>query len=248
MNSHDRRAAGRALPDAGRIRDVRGAAPFAERADFHIAIIENNALIRGSFAKAVLGSLPCSVREYPSIADYLEEEEAQDQTVVIVSFAGRPNDSMQQDLEQIAAAKPESRAVVFAQAEGPEAALSAVGHGAKGYVPLTLGWELAVAAIRVVAAGGTYIPAEFLVVQHSSAPAVQEAVPPNGFTVREMDVLRAIQQGKPNKLIAHDLNVRESTVKAHVRHIMVKMRAKNRTELAVRWSEPLRPGPSASRE
>ena len=43
-----------------------------------------------------------------------------------------------------------------------------------------------------------------------------------------------LRQGKPNKIIAHELGIRESTVKVFVHRILTKLRATNRTELAVR--------------
>jgi DNA-binding NarL/FixJ family response regulator len=53
-------------------------------------------------------------------------------------------------------------------------------------------------------------------------------------TARELTVIRAIQQGKSNKIIAHELNMCESTVKVHVRNVMKKLKAKNRTEAAIK--------------
>jgi hypothetical protein len=47
-----------------------------------------------------------------------------------------------------------------------------------------------------------------------------------------MTVVESLRQGKPNKIIAYELNLCESTVKVHVRNIMKKLRAKNRTEVA----------------
>ncbi|MBS7739701.1 MAG: response regulator transcription factor [Chelatococcus sp.] len=53
------------------------------------------------------------------------------------------------------------------------------------------------------------------------------------FTVRQAAVVGALRQGKANKRIAYELNMQESTVKVHVRNIMRKLKAKNRTEVAV---------------
>jgi DNA-binding NarL/FixJ family response regulator len=53
------------------------------------------------------------------------------------------------------------------------------------------------------------------------------------FTARQAAVLRALRQGKANKQIAYDLNMREGTVKVHIRNIMRKLKAKNRTEVAI---------------
>jgi DNA-binding NarL/FixJ family response regulator len=55
----------------------------------------------------------------------------------------------------------------------------------------------------------------------------------DGFTPRQLEVLRLLRQGKPNKIIAYELDVEESTVKVHVRHIMRKLKATNRTHAVV---------------
>ena len=52
------------------------------------------------------------------------------------------------------------------------------------------------------------------------------------FTARQIEVLDALKQGKANKTIACELRLQESTVKVHVRNIMKKLNAKNRTEVA----------------
>lgn len=57
------------------------------------------------------------------------------------------------------------------------------------------------------------------------------------FTQREVDVINALTQGKPNKIIAYELNLRESTVKVHIRNIMKKVDAKNRTEVIFKISD-----------
>jgi DNA-binding NarL/FixJ family response regulator len=51
-----------------------------------------------------------------------------------------------------------------------------------------------------------------------------------GLTPRQMDVLRCVIQGKPNKLIARELEVSEHTVKAHLSSVMRVLDARNRTE------------------
>jgi DNA-binding NarL/FixJ family response regulator len=52
----------------------------------------------------------------------------------------------------------------------------------------------------------------------------------DGFTARQAAVADRLRRGKPNKLIAYELNMCESTVKVHIRNIMKKLRASNRTE------------------
>ena len=54
-----------------------------------------------------------------------------------------------------------------------------------------------------------------------------------GLTARERQVLERLQLGAPNKLIARQLNLRESTVKVHIRRILRKLGAVNRTQAAL---------------
>ena len=68
------------------------------------------------------------------------------------------------------------------------------------------------------------------------------AAQPNKLTSRQVMVLNHLQQGKANKIIAHELGMSESTVKVHVRNIMRKMGATNRTQAAYKaqslWGSP----------
>jgi DNA-binding NarL/FixJ family response regulator len=90
--------------------------------------------------------------------------------------------------------------------------------------------------MRLVGAGGTFAPTSALL--HAGTPS--ESAPPHYdvskkvlFTARQLAVLVALRRGKANKQIAYELNMREGTVKVHVRHIMKKLRARNRTEVAI---------------
>jgi DNA-binding NarL/FixJ family response regulator len=60
-----------------------------------------------------------------------------------------------------------------------------------------------------------------------------------------MAVVEALRRGRANKIIAHELNLRESTVKVHIRNIMKKLNATNRTEVAykIRDMFPEQSGP-----
>jgi DNA-binding NarL/FixJ family response regulator len=104
--------------------------------------------------------------------------------------------------------------------------------GAKGFIPtLTTEMPAALAAIRFVRDGGTFAPVDLLLAARSENTAAKPGAPPaNRLTRRQLSVLSHLRQGKANKIIAHDLGVSESTVKVHVRNIMRKMGATNRTQ------------------
>ena len=110
--------------------------------------------------------------------------------------------------------------------------------GAQCFIPTrTMGIPIIVAAIRFVQAGGTFAPLDLLLTKdepvHEASEPVQEAsvsVLPSRLTSRQIMVLEHLQQGKANKIIAHELSMSESTVKVHIRNIMRKMGATNRTQ------------------
>lgn len=116
----------------------------------------------------------------------------------------------------------------------------ALRHGIRGFIPTSLCTAVVVEAMRLVTAGGTFIPASALI-QALAGPSDADAeraghARPGGatnLTPREIEVLDLLREGRPNKLIAAQLDLKETTVKIHVRHIMKKMKATNRTEAAL---------------
>jgi DNA-binding NarL/FixJ family response regulator len=103
--------------------------------------------------------------------------------------------------------------------------------GVRGIISNGTTLKTALHAVRLVQSGGTFVSPELL----SNGEHRTEF---GGLlTQRQIDVVEALRQGKANKEIARDLNLRESTVKVHIRQIMRKLDAKNRTEIAVLANE-----------
>lgn len=106
--------------------------------------------------------------------------------------------------------------------------------GVKGLVPAVLGWDTVVQAIRIIDSGGTVILERAVV----AAPNGISAALDDGasLTARQRQVADCLRQGKSNKAIAFELHMQESTVKLHMKAIMKKLQAHNRTEAALRYS------------
>lgn len=101
--------------------------------------------------------------------------------------------------------------------------------GARGFIPTrTTDMTAALTAIRFVMDGGTFAPLDDLLLPSKPARVAQQAA--GRLTPRQQSVLRCLKLGMPNKIIAFQLGTSESTVKVHVRNIMRKMGAANRTE------------------
>jgi DNA-binding NarL/FixJ family response regulator len=95
--------------------------------------------------------------------------------------------------------------------------------GAAGYIPKTHGQAEMMRALKEVLEKGIYVP-----------PSVRTAVDPLreeiSLTERQMDVLQGLLQGKPNKVIARNLDVAEGTVKAHLESIYQKLHVNSRLQ------------------
>ncbi len=120
--------------------------------------------------------------------------------------------------------------VLMSDVDDLECVVRALDGGARGYIPTDVNLEVVVGAIYLIKAGGVYVPVSTLRSMQKSGGA---PTPGNGmFTSRQAAVVEALRQGKANKIIAYELNMCESTVKVHVRNIMKKLNAKNRTQVA----------------
>jgi len=166
--------------------------------------------------------------------------------VVLCHFSGAPSDpQLLSKLQELVTTLGRIPLIVLADREDPAAALDAFRIGVRGYIPTTVGLSVALEAIRLVGAGGTFIPTSFLhrmMLDQTSAPTPEPRMPGaarsngcdddrlSGLTPRQLAVLKCLREGKANKIIAYELGMRESTVKVHVRNILKKLGATNRTQ------------------
>jgi DNA-binding NarL/FixJ family response regulator len=142
-------------------------------------------------------------------------------------------------LEQLAPGLPR---VLLSEVEVPEDIVTAFHQRVRGYMPTSLPIDQVAEAVRFVAAGGTFVPQSILSLharrsaesECSSASTVLGAAMISSFSPRQTDILRMLWKGHSNKLIAYELQMCESTVKVHIRHIMKKLKANNRTQVVLR--------------
>ena len=124
--------------------------------------------------------------------------------------------------------------LVLSDLDEPEEAILAAQLGEQAFMSTSMEPHMALQIFAFVIGGGTYFPREALL-QKAARP---EATQPAGLTIdelspRQLQVLEKLRQGVSNKQIARDLTLQESTVKVHVREIMRKLGAHNRTQAAI---------------
>jgi DNA-binding NarL/FixJ family response regulator len=126
-------------------------------------------------------------------------------------------------IRRIVAAHPEARVLALTSYDGDADIFRALEAGAKGYlIKDMLGAEL-VRAIRAAAVGERVIPSEV-------AGRLAEFTPRADLSARETEVLRLTAKGLRNRDIARLIDRTEETVKAHLKNIMAKLSATDRTE------------------
>lgn len=117
---------------------------------------------------------------------------------------------------------PDAKVVVLTTYQGDAQALRAFKAGASGYLLKSMLRRELVDTIRSVYAGRRRIPPEI-------AAGIAEHASDDALTSREVEVLRQVADGNGNKRIAHQLGISEETVKAHMKNILAKLDANDRT-------------------
>jgi DNA-binding NarL/FixJ family response regulator len=127
--------------------------------------------------------------------------------------------------------------VVLSALHDRENVIRAFDLGAMGFIPKSAPRDVMMNALRLVFAGGIYIPPEALgrAEAKESQPAPARSLSPAdlGLTERQMEVLALMMQGKSNKAISRILDVAEPTVKHHVTAILKALKVTNRTEAVI---------------
>ena len=112
--------------------------------------------------------------------------------------------------------------IVLTTVAGDEEIYRALEAGARGYLFKDMARKDLIHAIRAVARGQRYIPDKV-------GTRIAENLPRPGLSTREIEVLQLIAAGLRNKEIAFQMKVSEATVNAHVKHILEKLNASDRT-------------------
>lgn len=207
-----------------------------------IALIESREFLRECICRSMQSAFSLPISAYSTSSEL--ECRGRNASVVILSLMSGNNEEGVNTCKSLSERLPNARIIVLASRNDADLARTVLNCGAKAYIPSTMGFEIAVSVTQFVLAGGTYVPPEIVLETGSSGPtscptpgvAPTRETPPQSaaMTRRELAVIQAIQQGKSNKVIAYHLNMCESTVKVHVRNIMKKLAAKNRTEIAMK--------------
>jgi DNA-binding NarL/FixJ family response regulator len=211
-----------------------------------LVIIDSRALSRECLAASIQAAARQAVLTFASVKEWLDVAETQPSvSLVLLCAGGRKlgDQTVERELAALSGAAHPRPVILLSDVDEISEILAALEGGAQGYIPTSVTLNLAIEAMRLVRAGGIFVPAASLMAWKkaggvSAAPSRDPLA--EVFTTRQAAVLKALREGKANKVIAYELKMRESTVKVHVRNIMKKLKARNRTEAAFKTSSLLR--------
>jgi DNA-binding NarL/FixJ family response regulator len=213
-------------------------------ADDHRLIIEGVKLKLAELDPAVETVVAMSLAELEQAV--AAHADTLDLALVDIAMPGTQGHRHVAQLRQTAPALP---VIVLSGSEDVELMRALIDLGVLGFIPKAYSPDVMLSAIRLVLAGGVYIPLLLLASAQAGGwqPATPASAPPPAaggppasldglrslLTERQIDVMRLLSQGKPNKLIARELGISEGTVKIHLAAIFRALNVRNRVEAVV---------------
>jgi DNA-binding NarL/FixJ family response regulator len=154
-------------------------------------------------------------------------------------------------IDELRRRHPSVPVIVLSGYEDPALMRGALERGVLGFIPKAYSPEVMLSAVRLVLAGGVYVPPMMLSALPPGVVAASAEQPASGaarsasggsatleslrsvLTERQVEVLQLLSHGKPNKLIGRSLGISEGTVKIHLAAIFRALNVRNRTEAVV---------------
>lgn len=165
--------------------------------------------------------------------------EEQDALDLILLDLGMPGMAWRQALALLRKRFAEVPIVIVSASENRRDILEAMEIGATGYIPKSSSGKVMLGALKLVFAGGVYLPPALLAKSAAEPPFSEDPAGRGGdgagktLTPRQRQVLSLLATGQSNKEIARALNLGEGTIKVHVTGIMKALNVHNRTQAVV---------------
>ncbi len=213
-----------------------------------IALVDIVALRREATAALLRSHLRSPLRSFPTVSELLQsgaaEAGAPDCILLWTGAVSVAVEPWREELSRLRTQLAAAPVIIHSDRAQFEDVVAAFRQGARGYILTSQEPRLAVEAVRMVLAGSSYFPADVLIgrkpdpVPSEAATPLQVVAPEAAVLGRrlgpkQLEVLRALADGRTNKDIARQLMMEEATVKMHVRSIMRRLGVANRTQAAL---------------
>jgi len=200
----------------------------------NILIIDDHALFREGLRLLLSGLSDELIFHEANGVGRLDRELVEIADLILLDLATSDSTGVN-SLSAIRAMEPKGSIVIISGENDPEVIRHCIDHGAAGYIPKSSLPPILIAALRLVLAGGIYLPPES---NHGSESVKNENI--NGveaLTRRQCHALLLAARGQANKTIAREMNISEGTVKLHLSAAYRALGVSNRTEAVFLLSE-----------
>jgi NarL family two-component system response regulator LiaR len=199
-----------------------------------VVLVEDHALTRTGLRTALEAS--GDVRVVAEASDGISAETVilREHPAVAIIDIGLPGRDGVALTRAIKIAAPQTHVVILTMHELDDEVLAALSAGADAYCVKSSDTSTVIDAVRIVAGGGAYFDPRIahVVLRRLGAPSPQPSAD-SPLTPRELDVLRLVADGVGNLEIGERLHIGLGTVKGHIRDILEKLSAADRTQAAV---------------
>ncbi|MGB8520070.1 MAG: response regulator transcription factor [Candidatus Tumulicola sp.] len=196
-----------------------------------MAIVEDHALTRAGLRTTLESSCDVVGEAADGVAGLdLLLRERPDVAVIDIGLPGIDGIALTQ---RVRAELPATRVVIVTMIDLEEEVLAALAAGADAYCLKNSDPQRVADAVRIAADGGAFFDPQIAHVVLSQFSPRKDDLHGSPLSVRETEILRLIADGRANAEIAEQLYIGLGTVKGHIRDILVKLSASDRTHAAV---------------
>ncbi|MGI1670104.1 MAG: response regulator transcription factor [Neptuniibacter sp.] len=205
---------------------------------YKILLADDHPLFREAIINVIKNSFPgCETLETEDLESALEMAQKEEDLDLILLDLNMPGMNGLNGLITLRNDLPTVPVVIVSAEEDKQIVLQAITYGAVGFITKSSPREQMTDALQQILAGNVYLPSDII---RSSQPDNRRTqrkddnqIPPellSSFTRRQLLVLERMSKGESNKQIAYNLNIAETTVKAHVSAILRKLGVHNRIQ------------------
>lgn len=205
---------------------------------YKILLADDHPLFREAIINVIQNSFPgCETLETEDLESALEIAQNEDDLDLILLDLNMPGMNGLNGLITLRNDLPTVPVVIVSAEEDKQIVLQAITYGAVGFITKSSPRDQMTDALQQILAGNVYLPSDII---RSSQPdnrrtqrKDENQIPPellSSLTRRQLLVLERMSKGESNKQIAYNLNIAETTVKAHVSAILRKLGVHNRIQ------------------
>ena len=200
----------------------------------HVLIVDDHPLFVEALQRAIVSAFPgVETREAISIEAAKSVLDGREHFDIVLLDLALPGTRGFEGLLELRTLHPKLPIVVVSALEEPRIIQDVMRYGAAGFISKSAGHAEIAAALKDVMDGSLTLPKGYRPPELPSQARGDVVQRLKTLTPKQLSVLRMLRQGLLNKQIAHELQIEETTVKAHVSEILRKLNVTSRTQAVI---------------